>query len=254
MKGQFLLSSAESFTEGNIYADKSSVVLDWLLRIGIDKKYFSLREVALEGQVSVGLVQKVFGTLVLHGLLETEGVRTAKRFSLKKPKHLLKGWLEHYSVIKKCKMWTYRSSFQNKEEILKILKKSDLQSKTALALHSAAEAHGFKNTNLNTIELYLLEPGIRGKLEEVLDLEPQERGYEVLLIEPYYKSLIQAERGLRKGLNVSPVLLTFLDLYHFPLRGLELAEFMAERIPELKRIYRVERAISQFLAGIEAHV
>jgi hypothetical protein len=39
-------------------------------------------------------------------------------------------------------------------------------------------------------------------------------------------------------MRISPPLLTFLDLYHFPLRGQEQAEFMAQRIPELKRIYK----------------
>jgi hypothetical protein len=40
-----------------------------------------------------------------------------------------------------------------------------------------------------------------------------------------------------KNMGASSSLLTFLDLYHFPLRGEEQAEFMAERISELKRIY-----------------
>ncbi|WP_171005716.1 hypothetical protein [Candidatus Rhabdochlamydia sp. T3358] len=31
------------------------------------------------------------------------------------------------------------------------------------------------------------------------------------------------------GIKICPALLTFLDLYHFPLRGQEQAEFMTER-------------------------
>ena len=238
MIGQFLVSSNVDPTESNIYADKSALILEWLLRLGIDKKGFSLREAAKEIGVSLGLVQKVFEVLVLKGMLKTEGVRTAKRFYFKKPILLLKSWLEHYSLAKKCKMRTYRSAFQGKAELLETLKKSTLSPKIALALHSAAEAYGFKNTNLNTLELYLLDPTIRPKLEDLLQLEPQERGYEVLLIEPYYKSLLETGLGLYKGMKISPVLLTFLDLYNFPLRGQEQAEFMAERVSELKRIYK----------------
>ncbi len=237
MKGQFLLGSGEPFKEGNIYADKSSIVLDWLLRVGIDKEHFSLREVAKDRKVSVGLVHKVFEALVLHGLLQTEGVRTAKRFFLKTPALLLKSWLEQYSIVKKCKMWTYRSAFQKREEMLKALKESDLYQRTPLALHSAAEAHGCKNTTLRTLELYMLEQDRREELEELLQLEPQERGYEVLLIEPYYKSLLELER-ICGEVNASSPLLTFLDLFHFPLRGQEQARFLAERLPELKRIYK----------------
>lgn len=237
MKGKFLVSSNEDPAEGNIYADRSALILDWLLREGIKRQSFSLREVAKEIEVSVGLVQRVFGILVLKGLLQTEGIRTAKKFFFKKSKRLLESWLDHYSIAKKCKMRTYSSAFTERGEFLNALKESKLSQKVALALHSAAEAHGHKNTNLNTLELYVLDPTARSKLEAVLELEPQERGYAVLLIEPYYESLLDLGMDSDKGMKICPVLLTFLDLYHFPLRGQEQAEFMAERIPELKRIY-----------------
>ena len=135
-------------------------------------------------------------------------------------------------------MRTYRSGFQDKAELLEAIKKSNLSNKVTLALHSAVEVHGYKNTNLNTLELYLLDPLIRQQLEKKLLLEPQEKGYEVLLIEPYYKSLLKNTCDSNLDINVSPSILTFLDLYHFPLRGQEQAEFMAERLPELKRIYK----------------
>lgn len=238
MEGQFLIGSNENPVEGNIYSDKSAVVLDWLLREGIKNRELSVRNVSKEAGVSLGSVQRVFGTLVLKGVLQAEGIRTAKKFFLKDPKRLLESWLEHYSIVKKCKMRTYRSGFQDREELLEALKKSNLSKRVALALHSATEAYGYKNTNLNTLELYLLDPLVRSQLEKKLLLEPQERGYEVLLIEPYYKSLLKNNSESDLDINISPSILTFLDLYHFPLRGQEQAEFMAERLPELKRIYK----------------
>jgi Transcriptional regulator, AbiEi antitoxin, Type IV TA system len=139
-------------------------------------------------------------------------------------------------------MRTYRSGFQDKAELLEALKESNLSKKVALALHSAAEVHGCKNTNLNTLELYLLDPLLRPQLEKKLLLEPQEKGYEVLLIEPYYKSMLRAAYDSSQDINASPPILTFLDLYYFPLRGQEQAEFMAGRIPELKRIYKSSKS------------
>lgn len=243
MKGQFLIGSQKSFIEGNIYADKSSLVLDWILRVGIDREQFAMREVVRDRGVSLGLVQKVFEVLVMNGFLQTVGVRTAKRFVIKKPELLLRSWLDHYSIVKKCKMRTYKTGFSSTQEALNELKSSDLGNKVALSLHAVAEIHGIKNNNLQTLELYLLDSDVRPELEELLQLEPQERGYEVLLIEPYYKSLLRdalKDKNIEK-IAVSPILLTFLDLYHFPLRGIEQAEFMAERIPELKRIYKKDR-------------
>jgi len=112
-----------------------------------------------------------------------------------------------------------------------------------LALHSSAEAHGCKNTNLQQLELYLMQPSIRPKLEKLLKLSPKERGYDVLLIEPYYKAMLgqcisQQRNHSKKQMFYAPALLTMLDLYHFPLRGIEQAEAMAQRLPELKRIYK----------------
>lgn len=231
MKGQFLLSSNELPAEGNIYANKSALILDWLLREGIKREGFSLREVAKETGVSVGLVQRVFTILVLKGFLQTEEIRTAKRFFLKKATLLLESWLEHYSIVDKCNMRTYRSALSGKSEWLNALMQSGFNEKTVLALHAAAEAHGYKNTNLDTLELYILDPSIRPELEKILQLEPQERGYEILLIEPYYKAMLNQNK-------ISPLLLTFLDLYHFPLRGREQAEFIAQRAPEIQLIYR----------------
>lgn len=238
MEGRFLIGSNEKPVEGNIYSDRSAVVLDWLLREGIKSRELSVRNVSKEAGVSLGSVQRAFGALVIKGVLQVEGIRTAKKFFLKDPKRLLESWLEHYSIVKKCKMRTYRSGFQDKVELLEALKKSNLSKKVALALHSAAEEHGCKNTNLNTLELYLIDPLVRSQLEKKLLLEPQEKGYEVLLIEPYYKSLLKNAYDSSQDINASPPMLTFLDLYHFPLRGQEQAEFMAARLPELKGIYK----------------
>ena len=238
MRGRFLVSSNEAPAEGNIYADKSSLVLDWLLREGIAKENFSLREVAKETGVSLGLVQRVFNILVLKGLLQVDGIRTAKRFSFNKPKELLEGWLDHYSILKKCKLRTYRSALSGKSEWFKAIKKAGLDQNVVLALHSAAEVHGYKNTSLEGLELYVLDPSIRAKLESALQLEPQERGYEVLLIEPYYKMLIKQNGKDGNKSGICPLLLAFLDLYHFPLRGQEQAEFIALRAPEMKLIYK----------------
>lgn len=245
MKGHFLIASNESPAVGNIYSDKSALILSWLLQEGLKSQELSVRHVAKETGVSLGLVQRVFEILVLKGILQTEGVRTAKKFFLKNPKLLLESWSEQYSIVKKCKMRTYRSGFQDKAELLEALKTSNFNQKVALALHSAAEAHGCKNTNLNTLELYLLDPLVRPKVEKKLLLEPQERGYEVLLIEPYYKSLLKNALDTTHDINSAPSILTFLDLYHFPLRGQEQAEFMAGRILELKRIYRGGKSYKQ---------
>jgi len=234
MPKQFLIPTHESFHEQNIYADKSSLILEWLLIDGINKASFSLREVAREKDVSVGLVQKVFAQLVYQGYLKAIGVRTAKQFSLKKPQLLLEDWLAHYDITKKCKMWSYRSGLPNRKRIMQAIQEAKLP--ITFALHTAASILGISNTNLQTVEVYLREPKTREQVEQLLSLEPQERGYEVLIIIPYYKSMLEA--SMAQGVPNSTPLLTILDLYHFPLRGQEQAQFMLEHMDPFKRIYK----------------
>lgn len=249
MEPRFLTPAHSSLIAPDIYADKSGLVLQWLLLTGIEKDAFSLREAAAESMVSLGLVQRVFEYLVREGFLKAVGVRTAKKFELQKPKKLLTAWAEHYSLVSKCKLWNYRTALGGREEVLNILKRSSLWKQACLALHSAAEFHGCKNTNLQTLELYILNPELRVQIEQKLELQLQERGYEILLIRPYYKAMLSNRKGTKlltseklkvPGIHLfyAPALLTFLDLYNFPLRGREQAEFMAQRIPELKRIFK----------------
>jgi hypothetical protein len=165
---------------------------------------------------------------------------------LKDPELLLRMWLDNYSIIERCKMWTYQTAFQSRKELLNALGKSSFAKHTVLALHSSAALYGCKNTNLKTLELYVLDiEDSKAKLEKVMQLEPQERGYEVLLIKPYYGALLREGKSSNDDCtpsltsyeeNVSSPLLTFLDLYHYPLRGREQAEFLFRRSEELKRI------------------
>jgi hypothetical protein len=238
MIGNFIIGKNESQNERDIYADKSALVLEWLLKRGIEIPEFSIRRVCKETKVSLGLVQRIFEVLVTKGFLKTEGVRTAKRFSLSHPKALLDDWVRHYAVTKKCKIRTYSSAFNDRKELVEALQKGGMSSKVILALHSAVEALGYKNTNLNTLELYMLDPTDREGIEEVLQLVPQDRGYQVLLIEPFYKSFLKSEKKAGCEIAVCSAFLAFLDLYNFPMRGLEQAEFMAERDLEIKKIYR----------------
>src|SRR5690242_14077480 len=111
MRGKFLLTFRESGEEYNIYADRSSLVLEWLLINGTEE--LSIRQVSRATGVSIGLVQRIFSLLILKGYLKSKGLRTAKKFIFKNPKPLLKSWLDAYSIVKKCKMSTYRTPFQD---------------------------------------------------------------------------------------------------------------------------------------------
>lgn len=239
MKGQFLEKLPPPDIQDNIYSDKCSLILDWILRFGLDREQFSVNEIVQNRGVSVGLIRKVLKILVSQGILEAIGIGKSKRFILKKPGLLLDNWLAYYS-IEQCKMRAYKTAFPTLHEIVNTLEHSNLKDKVVLGLHSAAERYKTKFTNIETLEFYLLDLSAKHSLEKLLRLEPQERGYKILMIEPRYKYLLRDNmEKLKSGeIAVAPALLTFLDLYHFPVRGIEQAEYMAWRLPELDRIYK----------------
>ncbi len=93
MEGRFLIGSNEKPVQGNIYSDKSAVVLDWLLREGIKSRELSVRNVSKEAGVRNG--KSWVGTTSLGDFsfkrnFASEGIRTAKKFFLKEPKRFLK--------------------------------------------------------------------------------------------------------------------------------------------------------------------
>jgi len=218
----------------NIFANTSGLLLSKILLGQFED--LSINQLANENGISIGLVHKIVSQLVEEGYVRSEGVRTAKKYKLIKPKELLKKWISSYNITERCRFYTYNIGIDSKEVIKKI-KGSKYKNSLALALHSACLEFN-KFTNLDTNEFYLLKEDSRKEIEQFLRLEPVDRGYQVLLIEPYYSRILEDQASItpKSKVLVSPPLLTFLDLYHFPLRGIEQAEFLLKKHIELKKL------------------
>lgn len=247
MKGDYLFKKEVlKKAKIDIFADKSALIIEWLLIEGVKRNDFSIREIQREVSVSIGLVQKVFKSLIYEGFIESKGLRTSKKFNLKKGRDLLESWLSRYSLIDKCQMRSYRSALPRYEDKIKALKNLKNKKSLFLALHSAARENGFSNTNLESVELYIEDEKHIPKLEKALILEPAERGYDVLLINPYYRNMLVSNNygwhsNNDSNLLVSPPLLSFLDLYNYPLRGREQAEYLMEKLNILRDLYKYSK-------------
>ena len=244
MKGKFLfLKEGFKDVKIDIFADKSSLILEWILFEGLRRENFSIREVQREISVSIGLIQKVFQALVYEGFIESKGIRTSKKFKLKKGRELLEKWQNHYKILEKCKVGTFKSGIINLEEKIYALNKIKNKNDFSLALHSAVRNVNLSNTNLKSLEIYMENENIYSELEKGLLLDPSERGYDVLLIKPFYKSILKKSKlkwseNENSNLKISPPLLTYLDLYNYPLRGREQAEFLINKEKYLRDLYK----------------
>lgn len=229
MRSLRLSSKPQNKPAIDLFADKSALVLHWLLTYGHESE-LSVREVSRKVEVSLGLVQRVFEALVRTGILSVSGQNTAKVYKLKKPKRLFEQWSSHYDILKKCKVWAYDSGYATREELLSAIRITKYNDVLTPALHTAAAVQGLSNTNLDSVEIYLKDPKVRSQIEKKFHLIPKERGYQVLLIYPYYKAILEFEKRC-------PELLMVLDLMHFPLRGQEQAEHIIRKTAFMRKFY-----------------
>lgn len=217
-------------TEIDIYSNKSSLILFWLLAYHdqIQKNGFSVNEMARLTGTSIGLVHKVVKQLEYIGIIVSKGLRTNKKFYLKSPDQLLVSWVKEYNLIKKTKTKGF-AAFDTSNDKLNLIP----------ALHSAsAEYFKLKTTNLRLKEFYLLNWSKLPKIIDQLNLQELDRGYEILLIKPYYSTLIErlADEVQRETWMKPYALLTILDLLHFPVRGIEQAETLFRKTDYIKSI------------------
>lgn len=182
-----ILPAKEVNIEIDIYSNKSSLLLFWLLaqHEQMKKEGFSINESAREAGISVGLAYKVIRQLEYHGLVVTKGLRTSKKFFLNAPDKILKSWAQEYSLIRK----TQTKGFAKHQGLASEIKKIGLI--PALHLASSDMFH-IKSTNLKSKEYYLPDWGQLPNVIAHLQLEELDRGYELLLIKPYYSALQSA--------------------------------------------------------------
>lgn len=231
-------------TEVDIFSNKSSLILFWLLTYQEMAKRdgFSINELARNTGTSLGLVYKVIRQLEYIGIITSKGLRTNKKFHLKSPSQLFILWVKKYNLIKKTKSKGF--SFFDIE-----VSKAKLN--LIPALHTAsAEFFRLKTTNLRMQEFYLLNWDKLPSIIERLSLHELDRGYEILLVKPYYSALIErlGDKDQRDTWMKPYALLTILDLLHFPIRGVEQAEALFRKTEYLKTICSwkdIENAIAE---------
>ena len=209
--------------EIDIFSNKSALILFWLLanHNQVKNEGFSINELSREAEVSIGLVHKVIKQLEYKGIIISKGFRTNKRFYLKLANKLIVDWVKEYNLLKKTKIKGFYLPTSDKINLKKL--------RLIPALHSAAsELYHLKVTNLRVKEFYLSDWKNLSQVINKLELQELDRGYEFILIKPYYSILVERVLDIenntiwKKAYNI----LVFLDLCHFPLRGLEQAEVL----------------------------
>lgn len=215
-----------------IFSDKATIVIRAMLSQS-DKKWVS-RD--FEKEFGVGRARAATVLSILRKKGYVGGIRSGRlSYSvLKNRKRLLDEWLRFYS-FELNKTHLYYSPY---EDILPRLKDffetKKLPTDYALTLHTGANLiTNYVNTPV--VYCYLRSEkfnGISLDLRQTLDLKELKKGGNFYLIRPYYKNGVFLNNQTIKGYNVVSNLQLYLDLYSFPQRGRDHAQYLLKTLKE----------------------
>ncbi|NOX97574.1 MAG: hypothetical protein GXO98_05890 [Nitrospirae bacterium] len=149
-------------------------------------------------------------------------------------KALIEEWCKFYSFDLNRTYLYYSSDGNILPKLKKYFERRNLVDKYALTLHTGANfITNYVNTqsvycylNSENFEELLLD------LRQALDLKELKIGGNVFIVRPYYKKSIFLDRKKLKGYNIVSYLQLYLDLYNFPQRGREHAQYLLKILKE----------------------
>ena len=204
------------------FSDKASLLLRAMLKKG---KPWGVRELAHEVRLNPGYVSRMFKELEKLRYL----MRIDSKVRLKNQKSILEDWIHHYDY-KKNRFFKYHSLVKSPQEILDKLKRMNISERVSYALgfHAGASLIA-PHAAFNEVHIYISDEQSSGFFKNRLDLKSVDQGANVILVSPYYRHSVFYDMQKINGLVVVSDIQLYLDLYHFPLRGLEQAEYLYEK-------------------------
>lgn len=205
------------------FSDKASLIL----RVALEdsSKPWGVREIARAAELDPGFVSRMMGELVVRGYFGSEG----RRFKIQDAESLLEDWVNAYDY-RKNEEHGYFCLADNPGEILDRLRDEGERKGLSFALSFQAGANLVAPHSVyNEVHIYLRDESGRKILEQRLKLRGVERGANVILCYPYYRHSAFHQMHQVDGLWVVSDLQLYLDLYKYPLRGLEQAEYLYKR-------------------------
>lgn len=237
--------------EGNAFLSFGNILIDKRVkeRINIEKKQISeifsaratriirvllenpskerwlISDLAKEAEVSLGYTSDVLSALSGQGYIEK---KKRKGIQLKEKAALLDRWASAYSFSQNniFSLYTLEKDFSAVFKKITGLSEA-LKLKSALTLHSAASLVAPYVARFSDIYLYV--EGDITLWKKKLDLRDVERGANFYLIRPYDEGVFYGLRKV-KGIPVIGNVQLYLDLFKYPARGKEQAEYVRQKL------------------------
>lgn len=205
------------------FSDKATLILRFLLEE--PREYRKIREIARATNVSPGFVSKIIREMENRNYIEKD---KTSRIRISEPGTLLADWANHYDLSKNNDE-SYFVPVRDIDHLYQQLNqvKPGKQLMYHLTLHSAAHLVS-SHASFNALHLYTDSLRHKQAVINQLALEKVDHGGNVFLLHPYYKYSYSFGQQKVNGLWMVSDLQLYLDLYNYPIRGREQAEFLYE--------------------------
>lgn len=201
-----------------LFSPKSTRIIRTLLQQ--PKKDWTLKDLSTSSNISIGQAYKV-----VEALESNEYIRKTKerKIELTKAGELLDAWANSYAFSKN-KTYTYYSFEKNPTRLMQKISNTAKQHKLkyAMTMHSGASLIA---PFVRFTDVYFYFMGDVEEWVERLGLKPVEFGGTVHLMEPFDEGVFYRWQTVNNLQVVSNIQL-YIDLYNYPTRGREQAEFL----------------------------
>lgn len=217
-----------------LFKDKTTLILRAMLED--PEKAWKVRELAVQCDVSLGLVSRCAGFLYDLGIAQIEIGRRGY-IQLVKTEAILEEWVLHYDFSLNALESFYSANKNILPKLKLFLNKKGWSKDYALTLHCGAN---FLTNYVRDENVYLY---CSSKIFQKVLQETQDRlgfkklveGGNIHFVQPYYKNSVMYGKNMIGGYPVVSNLQLYLDLYHFSPRGREHADYLRNFLASEKK-------------------
>jgi len=205
-----------------VFSDKASIILREAFKD--IKKQWGVRELARSIGLDPGFVSRMARELEKRNYIS----RKDSKFILQDPESILKDWVHEYDY-RKNKEVRYFCLSKGPGEILEKIKKLGVPEKLKYAFGFHAGANLISPYAVyNEVHIYIRDKESIKWFAKNLGLREVEEGANLIFLLPFYKHSVFYDIQKIKRLNIVSDLQLYLDLYKYPIRGIEQAEHIYE--------------------------
>ena len=205
------------------FSDKASLILRLLL--SQKSRLWGIREIAGAVNLNPGFVSRMARELEKRNYV----ARVNSKIRLRNAESVLEDWVRDYNFRKNREI-KYFCLVESPEEIIAKLHELKIPEniKYALSLHAGANLIS-PFAVYNSVHIYVQNIEVADYFIENLKLKEVEQGANIEFLFSYYKHSVFWDMQKAKDLWVVSDIQLYLDLYNYPIRGLEQAEHLYDK-------------------------